>query len=151
MRIKLLTSLLIVTALLWHTPSHAAARRAEISIYNGTKSAVEVSVEKAKTFKERSRGLMNRESLGEREGMFFVSTDKKAWSIWMKDMLIPLDIIFISRDMRVINYVKEAKPCKAAPCERYNSESPAGYVLEVRAGFIEKYGIIKGDHIKIRE
>jgi len=140
-----------VTAILWQAPSHAAARRIEIIIYNKMRSAVEVSVEKAESFEERSKGLINRESLGEREGMFFFSKYNKEWSIWMKDMLIPLDIIFISRDLRVINYVKGAKPCKAEPCERYNPESPARYVLEVKAGFIEKYGIKKGDLIEIRE
>lgn len=150
MRIKLLTGLLIITALLWQTPSHAA-RRAEISIYNGMKMSVAVSVEVAVTFEARSKGLMNREALGEREGMLFVFKGNELWSIWMKDMLIPLDIIFISRDLQVINYVEGAKPCKAAPCDRYNSERPAGYVLEVNAGFIEKYGIKKGSVIEIRE
>lgn len=147
-----LVILITLTTLLWHSYSYAAAQTGRVNIYRGMRRAVQVTVEVADTYKKRQRGLMQRDTLEEKEGMLFIFKDnEKGWSIWMKNILIPLDIIFISKELRVINYVKGAEPCKASQCTDYYPERPARYVLEVNAGFIERYGVEVGSLIEITQ
>lgn len=95
-----------------------------------------------------STGLMNRQSLAENTGMLFVFPDSAPRSFWMKNTLIPLDIIFIDEKGTVIN-IEEAEPCKADPCRTYQSERNARYVLEVNMGYSKLYNITKGMNITI--
>ena len=66
----------------------------------------------------------------------------------MKNTLIPLDIMFIDSDLKIIN-IEKAEHCDKEPCSTYSSKGPAKYVLEVRGGFAEKKGIEEGDEIEI--
>lgn len=99
------------------------------------------SVEIARTQEEKARGLMFRESMAENHGMLFVFDDFALRSFWMKNTLIPLDMIFIDENMTVVD-VKTAEPCKENPCSTYSAQ--AKYVFEINAGLAEKYGIRKG-------
>lgn len=101
-------------------------------------------VEIADTFEERRKGLMFRESMGESAGMFFVFEVADIKGFWMKNTLIPLDMIFIDEDYKVLNVAKNVQPCKKDPCESYRSVGPAKYVLEVNAGEADKWAIGPG-------
>jgi uncharacterized membrane protein (UPF0127 family) len=107
-----------------------------------------VSVELAITAEEQAKGLMHRESMDENAGMLFVFTKEKIPGFWMKNTLIPLDMIFIGSD----NKVKEilvAEPCKKEPCVGYKPKEKVMYVLEVNKGFTERHNVSIGDEIKI--
>ena len=110
--------------------------------------SVRVSVEVADTLEERRVGLMHREFLDENKGMLFIFEDAQPRTFWMKNTLIPLDIIFISDDLQILN-IAQAVPCREDPCVLYPSEGSARYVLEVNQGFIEKRGIIIGDKVQL--
>jgi hypothetical protein len=86
----------------------------------------------------RARGLMNRRSLPARGGMLFLDDEVKVQSFWMKNTPLPLDILFIEPDSSILNIAVRTLPFSEA---RVESTGPAQYVLEVRAGFTEKYGI----------
>ena len=99
---------------------------------------VRVDVELARTHREISRGLMFRAHLCENQGMMFLFHTEQPLGFWMKNTLIPLDIIFISEKLEVISAQTRVPPCKQDPCPVYRSEKPAKFVVEVNAGFVEK-------------
>ncbi len=105
----------------------------------------EVSVEIADSSAELEKGLMNRASLGEKNGMLFVFPDEEKRSFWMKNTLLPLDIIFLSSDFTVVDIKKNFQPCKSIICETYASKADAMYVLEVNANFTSRNTIKIGD------
>lgn len=107
-------------------------------------------VEVADTPEKRVKGLMLRESLDNGKGMLFEFQDEFPRSFWMKDTLIPLDIIFISKDKVIVN-ITTAGPCQTMPCKSYSSGKPAMYVLEINAGEASKKNIKIGDSIEIIE
>ena len=110
---------------------------------------VKIQVEYAKTSQELETGLMNRDSLEVNSGMFFIFPDEKSRSFWMKDTLIPLDMIFISSNGRV-NEMTTQEPCpKTGTCHVYESKSPARYVLEINGGQAEKWNMASGDIVEI--
>lgn len=104
-----------------------------------------VNVETAATTFERGKGLMYRESLGENNGMLFVYTEPTANKFWMKNMLIPLDMIFINSEYEIIYIVEDAQPCEADPCEKYGPDSEYSYVLEVNAGWVAAHDTVSLD------
>jgi uncharacterized protein len=98
----------------------------------------EFQVEIADDYEERLTGLMNRQSLGDREGMLFIFDDISQRSFWMKDTYIPLDMIFFDENNKFVSVQKNAQPClnQGYSCPGYQSDGPAKYVLEVRAGVL---------------
>ena len=105
------------------------------------------NVEMAKTPVEREKGLMFKKNLSENFGMVFVFENEDKYGIWMKNMQIPIDIIWIDKNKKVV-YVKEnAQPCKSTFCEVYVPNKEALYVLELKAGTISKKGIGGGDSV----
>lgn len=113
-------------------------------VINGQKIFVEV----ADSPEERSHGLMYRTNMPMDQGMLFIFDEESERSFWMKNTLIPLDIIFIDSDYTIVN-IENAIPCEEDPCELYSSEKPAKYVIEVIGGYTENYGISKGDKVEI--
>ena len=110
------------------------------------------SVEIADTSEERRQGLMFREDLGENEGMLFVYGEESPRSFWMKNTVIPLDIIFLDSNMEVIN-IQKANPEPNTSDENlstYQSERPAQYVLEINQNRSEEIGLEKGDEMSLR-
>lgn len=69
-------------------------------------------------------------------------------SFWMKNTLLPLDIIYIGGDRRIVK-ISQAAPCRADPCAGYPSLHPAQYVLEINGGLSEELGIRAGDRVTI--
>ena len=108
-----------------------------------------VSVELAVTPYQWSKGLMFREELASGAGMLFVFPNEEIRSFWMKNTLIPLDILFINADKKIVTMYKNVQPCTTLLCPQYASTENAMYVLEVNAGFLNRYTIQEGDQIVI--
>jgi uncharacterized membrane protein (UPF0127 family) len=106
-----------------------------------------IPVEVAQTSEQRGQGLMHRESL--EGGMVFVFEDETQRSFWMKNTLIPLDMMFVGSDMTIREIKRDIQPCEADPCESYPSQYPAKYVVEVNAGFSDENGIKEGQKIEL--
>lgn len=104
---------------------------------NGTYTALVVGTEE-----ERTQGLSSSESLPAGTVMFFVFETPDNYGFWMKDMLYPLDIVFLDTDMKVISYTDNASPASYPTI--FYPESPAQYVLEMHAGEREKAQLYKG-------
>ena len=105
-------------------------------------------VEIAKTEKERETGLMNRSKLDLNKGMLFVFDSPGKYSFWMKNTLIPLDMIWIDRNKKIVDIKHDAKPCQSENCETYSPKSDAKYVLEINAGAADSMGIKIGGQLK---
>ena len=110
------------------------------------------SIKVADSPEERALGLMNVKPLGENKGMLFVFNESDRHSFWMKDTLIPLDIIWIDSNLKVVHIKANARPCVVADdlCERYTSNKDALYVLELNAGKAEEFEISIGDEVVFR-
>ena len=121
----------------------------QVLIDNG-KNLIKVNVEIADDNNERINGLMFRKNLDKNSGMLFVFDDEKNQTFWMKNTLIPLDIIFIGKDMKIVD-IKHATPCNEDPCKLYQSSKPAKYALEVNGNFTIKNGIKVDDKITLNQ
>ena len=115
---------------------------------------VVLEVQIADTEPRRVRGLMFQNQLPLDKGMLFVFEDVSKYSIWMLNMQFPLDIIWIDGDGKVVFIEKNAPPCKTAletvTCPSYKGGNrDAKYVLEVTAGFVDKFKIITGSTLEI--
>jgi uncharacterized protein len=106
----------------------------------------EVFLDLAVTFEEKQKGLMFVDFLPDNKGMIFIFDDEDKRSFWMKNTLIPLDIIFIDENYLITN-ILTALPCEKDPCELFQGK--AKYVVEVNAGFCEKNNITKGQSVRL--
>ena len=107
---------------------------------------VEISSDDA----ERKLGLMNRTQLAEDHGMLFIFQSEGYINFWMKNTLIPLDMLFIGADGYIKSITSNALPCTASEdsdCPRYNSNASVKYVLEINGGLAEKWNIREGDKV----
>ena len=102
------------------------------------------TVELARTEAEQARGLMFRTELAPDRGMLFPYSPPQPVAFWMKDTLIPLDMIFIRADGRILRIAENTEPHSLAII---SSGGPARGVLEVIAGTAQKYGIVPGDRV----
>ena len=110
-----------------------------------TKSGVHpFSVELATTEPEREKGLMFRKELPEGQGMLFDFHREQDVGFWMQNTYIPLDMIFIKADGRILRIAENAKPMST---EGIPSKGPVRFVLEVIAGTSRKMGIAPGDRV----
>ena len=91
-----------------------------------------ISIEIAQTPDERATGLMFRESLCEKCGMLFIFEEDNHHPLWMKNTLMPLDMVFISSEMKVVD-VLHAEPCDTEECLSYVPKEKAKYALEANA------------------
>lgn len=105
------------------------------------------TVEIAESDEERAQGLMNREALGEKQGMWFIFPEDVQENFWMKDTLIPLDIIFVNSEMKIVDIIISAVP---ESTELLSASDFYRYVLEVRAGTAERLSIKIGDKVEFR-
>lgn len=100
-----------------------------------------VTAELAVTLEERARGLMFRKKVDFDQGMLFIFDEEDIQSFWMKNMVIPLDILWLNREKRIVHIECNVPPCQKDPCPSYASKGPAMYVLELKAGSIEQRGL----------
>lgn len=108
------------------------------------------NVEVVDTPETRAQGLMFREYLPEDEGMLFIFEEEDVYPFWMKNTLIPLDMIWINSDWTVVYVARDVQPCEEDPCPSINPWVPALYVLEVNAGLAEKYDVRVGSNAVFR-
>lgn len=102
-------------------------------------------VEVARTSSEQARGLMFRERMGPNEGMIFPMRPPRYASFWMRNTLIPLDIVFIGQDGRILNIAAQAVPHDESPIPSYGI---AAAVLELNGGRAAQLGIVPGDKVE---
>jgi len=107
-----------------------------------------IVIEIARTQDERTKGLMERQILGENEGMLFVYDKPDDRFFWMRNTYVSLDIIFVSAASQVIYIARETEPLTET---RHWSRGPAKYVVEVVAGFSERHGITSESRIAWRK
>lgn len=100
-----------------------------------------LQVEIARTPMERTRGLMFRTALPEDRGMLFIFEQPGKNKFWMKNTLIPLDILWMDDRKRIIHIEYQVPPCKLDPCPVYGPSAENHYVLEVKAGVAHKRGL----------
>jgi uncharacterized membrane protein (UPF0127 family) len=140
---RLLLGVTVTVACAGSAGGQFATPRAEVVFPDKTRVRVEI----ADTEAERSRGLMFRERLAEGDGMIFIFEEAGFYPFWMKNTLIPLDMLWLDRSGRVLSIAHAVPPCKADPCPTYPPEpgTQALYVVEVVAGFAKKHNVKAGD------
>ena len=102
----------------------------------------------ALTSEEKSRGLMYRENLPKDRGMLFIYEKEGEYSFWMKNVLIPLDIIWINRDKKITHIAENCRPCPELPCPSIKPDSPAKYVFEINGGLASEIGLSIGSQLE---
>jgi len=140
---KLLISLLACAGILCAAAPPGEADRF-VTVYIHDKP---FQAEIADTPEKHARGLMFRRCLKDGYGMLFVFPGEEVRSFWMKNTLIPLDMIFLNSDRQVVDLFASVPPCRRDPCPSYTSALPARYVLEIAGGLAKKLNLQVGDKI----
>lgn len=104
-------------------------------------------VEIAKTQEERENGLMFCKELPQSQGMLFIFEQEDIYSFWMKNTLIPLDMIWLDKNKKVVFIKESAMPCGQELCETIIPQAKALYVLEINVGKSEDIGLRVGDSL----
>lgn len=104
-------------------------------------------MEVAATLESRTKGLMFRKSLGPQEGMIFLFGSERRQAFWMKNTLIPLDMVFVSSDWRVVGILTDVPPLTESP---RSVSTPSQYVLEFAAGTATRLRLEEGAKVTIR-
>jgi len=105
-------------------------------------------VEVARTPEQQAQGLMFRESLPANSGMLFLFPEGGVHQFWMKNTMIPLDMIWMDSQGKVLFLSANTPPCKADPCPSYGPELPASSVLEIAGGMAKKEKVEAGKAIQ---
>jgi uncharacterized membrane protein (UPF0127 family) len=108
-------------------------------------------LELAHTPEQQAQGLMYRESLPEKTGMLFLFDDKGVHRFWMKNTMIPLDMVWMDPEGKVLFVSADTPPCKADPCPSYGPESPAAMVLEIAGGKAAKEKVAVGSVLQFKD
>lgn len=137
---KILLSLFLLIALNVNCPVIAGGSSVK---FIGKKNAL-VILDVAKTQEEKNKGLMNITSLAEDRGMVFIFKPAQRVTFWMKDTLIPLDMIFI-RNGKIVKIVKNAIPNQTEVL--YPSDFDVSEVVEVNGGYSDRHNILVGNKV----
>jgi uncharacterized membrane protein (UPF0127 family) len=108
-----------------------------------------LELEVAKTPQQQEIGLMNRRSLAANRGMIFLFSPPRVTLFWMKNTLIPLDIIFLSQN-KVIAIYHNVQPCKKNPCPTYGPLTAIDRVIELSGGRAKTLGLQIGDSLEVK-
>ncbi len=150
MRILLLLTFLLVAAACGATPQPPKAAdtlHPRVVLPSGAVYRLEL----ARTPEEQGQGLMFRESLPEKAGMLFLFGDKGVHRFWMKNTMIPLDMVWMDAEGKVLFVSADTPPCKADPCPSYGPESSAASVLEVAGGKAAREKIVVGSVLRFQD
>jgi uncharacterized membrane protein (UPF0127 family) len=107
-----------------------------------------VRIEIAADDPTREQGLMYRDRLAEDAGMLFFFGKTDEYPFWMKNTLIPLDIIWLDEQRKIVHIGRDIPPCRAEPCVSYAPGAKARYVLEVAAGVAAKHHLAEGSVLR---
>lgn len=144
-RITLLAALVVLTACT-HSPQSQKTgneNTANVTLLSPENQALHIHAEIADEPDEQQRGLMFRDHLDPGRGMLFIFEQPRVLSFWMKNTLIPLDILFFDPSGNLISW-KTMEPCHSDQCQMYQSEQEALTALEVPAGYVKEYGVGEG-------
>ena len=126
------------------TPVPASASGPRVEMPSGAVYRVELAL----TPEDQALGLMYRESLPPQAGMLFVFDAPGEHHFWMKNTMIPLDMIWMDREGKVLFVSENTPPCKADPCPTYGPNQPATSVLEIAAGMAKREKVEVGTVIR---
>ena len=143
----LVASVLLLMGAGQSSATHAATLRQEPLEITTSKATVKFTVEIADTEATRNRGMMYRKSLAPDKGMLFDFKTPREAAFWMRNTLIPLDIIFITQDGRILTIARNAVPHSEVPIP---SGGAIRGVLELAGGRAAQLGIYPGDRVKHR-
>ncbi|WP_430384384.1 DUF192 domain-containing protein [Archangium violaceum] len=121
--------------------------RARVLLKDAYGGVHRVDVEVAATSDTRTRGLMWRKELAAGKGMLFVFPRDEVQSFWMRNTLIPLDMLFINAAGRIVGIIENAEPRTLTP---RTVGVPGRYVLEVPGGWCQKVGITRGSSVELQ-
>ena len=148
-RSGVILKLVAMAVLAWMTlaPAHVAqaAPAADRLVVETRKGPVEITVELATTPAQRERGLMFRKELAPRHGMLFDFHTEQPVAFWMRNTLIPLDMLFIDGGGRIVYVHPRAVPLALDPI---GPEQPVRAVLEIGGGEAAALGIAAGDRVR---
>jgi uncharacterized membrane protein (UPF0127 family) len=131
--------------------AQSAAARGTATFPDGTRISLEVVADDV----SRQRGLMFRERLAANEGMVFVFPKAGHYPFWMKNTLMPLDMLWLDESARIVAIAQSVPPCKADPCPSYPPTADgklvgnALYVIEVVSGFARRHRLETGHVVKL--
>ncbi len=145
MTVRALPALLVLLCCVNAKAPDAPAPGARVVVETSSGARHAVRVELARTDAERARGLMWRERLDPDAGMLFLFEETAPHGFWMKNTLIPLDMIFIADDGRIVGIVESAAPQTTTLRE---TGAPSRYVLEVNGGWTAARGVRAGDRVR---
>lgn len=106
-------------------------------------------LEVARTQEQQATGLMYRTRLADNRGMLFVFDSPQSTRFWMKNVRIPLDMVFL-RDGKVQAIAASVPPCNTKTCPTYGPESAVDQVIELRGGRAAEVGLKVGDRVQIK-
>ena len=127
------------------TTSTAGQCRASIIEVKSNTAHIKLNVEIADSAKKRAIGLMHRESMALNSGMWFIYETPRTVAFWMRNTLIPLDMLFVDEHGEVQRIHKNARPSDETPIAGGNDIQ---FVLEVNAGLSDRYGLGVGDIVR---
>lgn len=137
----LVLGLWLAVAAPWNAPRAADLQPLRIETKRGAHTFL---VELATTREQQDRGLMFRKTLEDSHGMLFDFRREQPISMWMQNTYIPLDMMFIRADGRILRIAENTKPMST---DQIESGGPVKAVLEVNAGTSKKLGIAAGDRV----
>jgi uncharacterized membrane protein (UPF0127 family) len=117
-----------------------------VTLPNGKEITAEVVISQT----EMLRGLMFRDKLPPDRGMLFIHGSPGPYAYWMYNVRIPLDIIWLDEDRRIVEISPNTPPCpskSAKECPSYGGKVPARFVLELAGGTAQKEGLRLGDRV----
>ena len=139
------TVLIAVIILAVRFTSNPRLKKFNIVFENGAFLKTEV----AETERQLREGLMFRTELKENSGMLFMYPKSGVRSFWMKNTLIPLDILWINENFEIVYILKNVPPCESNPCPSYAPQVSAKYAIEAPGGWTETKNITEGMRITI--
>ena len=138
---RAVTRSLLALAIVLSSTISACASEPRVVLHTAS-GEVPVMVEVVSTPAQQAIGLMYRKELGAMAGMLFVFDTTVEHPFWMKNTVLPLDMIYLGEDRKVVGIVKDAVPFTTTA---RTVGAPSRYVLEVNAGFSTKHGVKSGD------
>lgn len=128
-----------------NNPGQTLPLSAQITVANQV-----IQLEVARTMEQQATGLMNRTELADDRGMVFPFEPPRRVAFWMKNTLIPLDMVFLFKG-KVQAISSNVPPCKADPCPTYGPNTLVDQVVELRAGRSLELGLKQGDRITLQK
>ena len=123
----------------------ACEAQPKVTISTNQGRQVTFQVEVADTPSKRAMGLQYRKELGEDRGMIFLFPAESPQSFWMKNTPIPLDMIFIDRERKIVGIIEQTVPFSL---DSRSVGVPSQFVLEVNGGLAKRHGIQVGDRVR---